>query len=166
MTDKKKTATAPEYDPNAAPVKTLEEIMELLPHRHPFLFIDKIVSLSDTDIVGIKNVTYSESFFQGHFPGDPIMPGVLQLEAMAQTGGVLVLSGKEDPSAYGTYFLKIEECKFKQPVRPGDTMIIKMSKVDKERRGINQMEGSIYVGNKLVTTAKLMAKVFKKEDVK
>jgi len=159
--EKKKLKEIPNYDPNLKPVKSLEQIKELLPHRYPFLLIDKIIELSEHNIVGIKNVTFNEPFFAGHFPGDPIMPGVLQLEAMAQTGGVLVLSGKEDPENYGTYFLKIEECKFKHPVRPGDTMIIKMSKLEKERRGINQMQGSIYVGNKLVTTAKLMAKVFK-----
>jgi len=159
--EKRKLREIPRYDPNQKPVRDLEEIKELLPHRYPFLLIDKIIQLSENNIVGIKNVTFNEPFFAGHFPGDPIMPGVLQLEAMAQTGGVLVLSGKDDPENYGTYFLKIEECKFKHPVRPGDTMIIKMSKLEKERRGINQMQGSIYVGNKLVTTARLMAKVFK-----
>jgi UDP-3-O-[3-hydroxymyristoyl] N-acetylglucosamine deacetylase/3-hydroxyacyl-[acyl-carrier-protein] dehydratase len=159
--EKKKEQEIPHYDPNMDPLKGLEDITELLPHRFPFLMIDKIIELTDEHIVGIKNVTYNEPFFPGHFPGDPIMPGVLQLEAMAQTGGVMVLSRKEDPENYGTYFLKIEECKFKHPVRPGDTMIIKMTMLERERRGINQMQGMIYVGNKLVTTAKMMAKVFK-----
>ena len=159
--EKKKLNEIPSYDPNQQPILKLEDIQELLPHRYPFLLIDKIIELSDNHIVGIKNVTYNEPFFPGHFPGDPIMPGVLQIEAMAQTGGVLVLSSKEDSKDYMTYFLKIEECKFKQPVRPGDTLVIKMSLTEPERRGINQMKGQIFVGNKLVTEAKMMAKVFK-----
>lgn len=162
--EKKKLLEVPAYDQNEDPVMNLEQIKQLLPHRHPFLLVDKIIDLSEEKVVGVKNVTFNEPFFQGHFPGDPIMPGVLQLEAMAQTGGVLVLSNKDEPDQYGTYFLKIEECKFKQPVRPGDTMVIKMTMIGKERRGINQMQGVIYVGNKVVTTASLMAKVFKREE--
>lgn len=157
----KKLKQIPTFDPNEKPVVSLEEIKMLLPHRYPFLLVDKIVKLTKTEVVGIKNVTINEPFFPGHFPTDPIMPGVLQIEAMAQTGGVMVLSSKDDPEGYATYFLKIEECKFKQPVRPGDTMVIKMSMIGEERRGINQMHGMIYVGNKLVTEAKMMAKVFK-----
>jgi UDP-3-O-[3-hydroxymyristoyl] N-acetylglucosamine deacetylase/3-hydroxyacyl-[acyl-carrier-protein] dehydratase len=161
--EKKKLNEIPTYDPNKEPILGLEDIKRYLPHRYPFLLVDKVVELSKDHIIGIKNVTFNEPFFPGHFPGDPIMPGVLQIEAMAQTGGVLVLSQKEDPTGYMTYFLKIEECKFKQPVRPGDTMIIKMKTIGPERRGINQMQGLIYVGNKLVTEAILMAKVFKPE---
>ncbi len=159
--EQKKLKEIPTFDPNEKPAIGLEEIKQLLPHRYPFLLLDKVVELTEDHIVGIKNVTINEPFFPGHFPDDPIMPGVLQIEAMAQTGGVMVLSRKDDPEGYMTYFLKIEECKFKQPVRPGDTMIIKMSMIGPERRGINQMHGLIYVGNKLVTEAKMMAKVFK-----
>ncbi|MCB0502884.1 MAG: bifunctional UDP-3-O-[3-hydroxymyristoyl] N-acetylglucosamine deacetylase/3-hydroxyacyl-ACP dehydratase [Bacteroidetes bacterium] len=159
--EKKKLKEIPTFDPNKEPVISLEEIKQLLPHRYPFLLLDKVVEITDEHIIGIKNVTINEPFFPGHFPEDPIMPGVLQIEAMAQTGGVMVLKRKEDPHGYMTYFLKIEECKFKQPVRPGDTMVIKMSMIGEERRGINQMHGMIYVGNKLVTEAKMMAKVFK-----
>ena len=159
--EKKKLKEIPTFDPNKEPIINLEEIKQLLPHRYPFLLLDKVVELTDEHIIGIKNVTINEPFFPGHFPDDPIMPGVLQIEAMAQTGGVMVLKRKDDPKGYMTYFLKIEECKFKYPVRPGDTMVIKMSMIGEERRGINQMQGMIYVGNKLVTEAKMMAKVFK-----
>jgi UDP-3-O-[3-hydroxymyristoyl] N-acetylglucosamine deacetylase/3-hydroxyacyl-[acyl-carrier-protein] dehydratase len=117
--------------------------------------------MSEKHIVGVKNVTFNEPFFVGHFPGNPIMPGVLQVEAMAQTGGVLALSSVTDPQNYLTYFLKIENCRFKQPVVPGDTMVIKMELLQPVKRGICVMRGVIYVGNQLVTEAELTAKIFK-----
>lgn len=152
----------PQYNPNEKPVYDLQQIMELLPHRYPFLLIDKVTELSKHHVVGIKNVTINEPFFEGHFPNDPIMPGVLQVEAMAQTGGILALSMQEDPKDFSTYFMRIEECKFKKPVRPGDTLVIKMIITDPIRKGVCQMKGHAYVGNEVVTEARLVAKIFKK----
>lgn len=154
---------APEYDPNVPPVYDANDIEKILPHRYPFLLIDKIISLTDTEVVGAKAVTFNEEFFRGHFPGNPVMPGVLQVEAMAQTGGVLVLHKLEDPQNYDTYFLKINNVKFKQRVVPGDTVLFKLEMLGPMRRGIIEMKGSAYVGNKLVSEAELMAKIQRKE---
>jgi UDP-3-O-[3-hydroxymyristoyl] N-acetylglucosamine deacetylase/3-hydroxyacyl-[acyl-carrier-protein] dehydratase len=151
----------PLYDPTQPPVFTVEEIKNRLPHRAPFLLVDKIISLDETSIVGIKNVTFNETFFQGHFPEEPIMPGVLLVEALAQTGGLLVLSTVDEPVKYSTYFLKIDKVKFKNKVVPGDTVILKMELVDVIRRGIVTMFGQAFVGNKLVLEGELTAQVVK-----
>ena len=151
----------PVYDASQPPVYTVEEIKKRLPHRFPFLLVDKVIALDETSIVGIKNVTFNESFFQGHFPDEPIMPGVLLVEALAQTGGLLVLSSVGEPEKYSTYFLKIDKLKFKHKVVPGDTVILKMELTDVIRRGIVTMFGQAYVGNKLVLEGEMTAQVVK-----
>jgi UDP-3-O-[3-hydroxymyristoyl] N-acetylglucosamine deacetylase/3-hydroxyacyl-[acyl-carrier-protein] dehydratase len=151
----------PVYDPTMPPIFPLEKIEKTLPHRHPFLFVDKIIELSDTHIVGVKNVTFNEWFFPGHFPGNPVMPGVLQIEALAQTGGILCINSMPE-GEYDTYFLKIDNCKFKQMVRPGDTMLLKMEFTGPIRRGICEMRGTVYVGGKVATEADLVAQVVKR----
>ncbi len=151
----------PAYDPSEPPVYTLEDIKKRLPHRHPFLLVDKIIFLDETSVVGIKNVTFDEPFFQGHFPDEPVMPGVLIVEALAQCGGILVLSAVEEPERYSTYFLKIDKLKFKHKVVPGDTMILKMEMIEPMRRGIVIMFGHAYVGNRLVAEGEMTAQVVK-----
>jgi len=151
----------PVYDPNQPPVYTAQQIERTLPHRYPFLLVDKIIELTDRHIVGIKNVTFNEPFFVGHFPGNPVMPGVLQIEALAQTGGILCINAMP-PGEYDTYFLKIDNCKFKYKVVPGDTMILKMELLNPIRRGICEMRGTVYVGNKIATEADLMAQLVKR----
>ena len=157
----KHTKGIPIYNPNQQPVYTLQQIEKTLPHRYPFLLVDKIIELTDTQIVGIKNVTFNESFFQGHFPGNPVMPGVLQVEALAQTGGILAINTMPE-GEYDTYFIKIDNCKFKQKVGPGDTMILKMELIEPIRRGICAMRGSVYVGNKLCTEGDFTAQLVKR----
>ncbi|HLN21269.1 MAG TPA: bifunctional UDP-3-O-[3-hydroxymyristoyl] N-acetylglucosamine deacetylase/3-hydroxyacyl-ACP dehydratase [Bacteroidales bacterium] len=151
----------PVYDPTVPPVYTVEDIKKRLPHRFPFLLVDKIISLERGSIVGIKNVTGNEAFFQGHFPEEPVMPGVLMVEALAQTGGLLVLSEVEEPEKYSTYFLKIDKLKFKHKVVPGDTIILKMELIDGLRRGIVSMFGQAFVGNNLVLEGEMTAQVIK-----
>lgn len=151
----------PIYDPDAKPVFDINEISGMLPHRYPFLLVDKIIEISDSHVVGVKNVTMNENFFPGHFPKEPVMPGVLQIEAMAQTGGILTLSTVPDPENYSTYFLKIDNVKFKQKVIPGDTLVLKLSLITPVRRGICHMRGVAYVGSKVVMEAELMAQIVK-----
>ncbi len=151
----------PVYDPNAEPVYSTVEVRKILPHRYPFLMVDKIIYTDDTSVVGIKNTTVNEEFFQGHFPDEPVMPGVLQVEAMAQVGGILVLSTVDEPERWSTYFLKIDKVKFKRKIVPGDTLIIKLEMTDEVRRGIVSMYGRVYVGSHLAAEGELVAQIVK-----
>jgi UDP-3-O-[3-hydroxymyristoyl] N-acetylglucosamine deacetylase/3-hydroxyacyl-[acyl-carrier-protein] dehydratase len=155
----------PKVDLYAKPVKDVNQIMEMLPHRPPFLFVDKIIELSSNHVIGLKNVTMNEPFFVGHFPGAPVMPGVLIVEAMAQTGGILALSTVPDPENYLTFFMKINNVKFKQQVNPGDTLVFSLELITPIRRGIVHMKGSAFVGDKLVTEAELMAQIVKTKNL-
>ncbi len=159
----KKLKGKPIYDPAKEALMDVTQIAATLPHRYPMLLVDKIIELSESHVVGIKNVTFNEHYFQGHFPGNPVMPGVLQMEALAQTGGILALSTKEDPENWDTYFLKIENCKFKNKVIPGDTLILKMVLSAPIRRGIVQMDATAYVGNKIVSEANLTAQIVRRK---
>jgi len=153
----------PKYDLNKPPLMDIHQIMEMLPHRPPFLLIDRILELSEDHVVGMKNVTMNEPFFVGHFPGAPVMPGVLQIEAMAQAGGILVLSTVPDPENYLTIFMKIDKVKFRQNVLPGDTLIFDCSLITPIRRGICHMQAYAYANGKLVCEAELMAQIIKRK---
>ena len=158
---KQNESQAPIYDPNKEPLMDVKRIQELLPHRYPFLLVDKIIERGADYVVGIKNVTANESFFQGHFPGEPVMPGVLQIEAMAQVGGLFILGDLENPECYSTYFLKIDNVKFRQKVVPGDTLIFKVRLVSEMRRGMANMRGLAFVGETLVCECDFMAQIVK-----
>ncbi len=152
---------APIYDPNEEPLMDVNRIRELLPHRYPMQLVDKVISLGATSIVGIKNITSNEPFFQGHFPQEPVMPGVLQIEAMAQCGGLLVLNTLEEPERWSTYFMKIDGVKFRQKVVPGDTLIFKVDLLAPVRHGISSMKGYIFVGDHVVAEATFTAQIVK-----
>lgn len=154
-------ANVPAYFPDKPPVYDVTQIEKIMPHRYPFLLVDKIIDLTDTYIVGVKNVTYNEPFFQGHFPGNYVMPGVLQVEALAQCGGLLAIP-KDTDDKYDTYFLKVDNCKFKQKVVPGDTLLLKMELKSPIRRGIVEMKGTIFVGSKVTCEADLTAQIVKR----
>lgn len=152
----------PSYDPDATPLFDTNQIKDYLPHRYPFLMVDKILSMTEDEVVGIKNVTQNEPFFQGHFPNEPVMPGVLLIEAMAQTGGLFVLCKLE--GKYSTYFIRIDNVKFRKKVVPGDTLIFKVTLTSPIRRGIATMKGVTYVGSKIVAEGEFMAQVVKQTD--
>ena len=154
----------PKYDPNEKPVYDINQIKGLLPHRYPFLLVDKVIELKKNSVIGMKNVTLNENFFQGHFPNEPIMPGVLQIEAMAQAGGILALSQLEDPENYQTLFLKIDKVKFKRKVIPGDTLIFRLELITPIRRGLVHMFGQTFVGDSLAMEGELMAQITKIKD--
>lgn len=158
---KRQDVQAPVYNPSVEPLMDINRIRELLPHRYPFLLVDKIIEKGDNYIVGIKNVTGNEPFFQGHFPQEPVMPGVLHVEAMAQTGGLLVLGSVDEPEKYSTYFMKIDNVKFRQKVVPGDTLIFHVSFMTELRRGCAVMKGYAFVGEKVVTECEFMAQIVK-----
>ncbi|MDY6409307.1 MAG: bifunctional UDP-3-O-[3-hydroxymyristoyl] N-acetylglucosamine deacetylase/3-hydroxyacyl-ACP dehydratase [Prevotella sp.] len=158
---KKHEIQAPIYDPNDEPVMDNIRIRELLPHRYPMQLVDKVISIGATSIIGIKNVTSNEPFFVGHFPQEPVMPGVLQIEAMAQCGGLLVLNTLEEPERWSTYFMKIDGVKFRQKVVPGDTLIFKVDLLAPIRHGVSSMKGYIFVGDKIVSEATFTAQIVK-----
>lgn len=154
----------PQYDPSKKPIMDVKKIAKSLPHKYPFLLVDKIIELTDTHVVGVKNVTIDEPFFTGHFPDNPVMPAVLQLEALAQTGGILILNTIDDPQNYDTYLIMVDKAKFKNLVVPGDSLILKLELLSPIRRGICEMKGTAYVGDKIASEAVLVAKIYRKEN--
>jgi UDP-3-O-[3-hydroxymyristoyl] N-acetylglucosamine deacetylase / 3-hydroxyacyl-[acyl-carrier-protein] dehydratase len=154
--------SAPIYNPEQTPLFDVNQIMKFLPHRPPFLFVDKIIAMTENGITGIKNVTMNESFFVGHFPDEPVFPGVIQVEAMAQTGGIFILNTVPDPENYLTYFMKIDGVKFRKKVVPGDTIIFDLELVSPIRRGICHMKGKGWVGGQVVVEAEMMAQIARK----
>jgi UDP-3-O-[3-hydroxymyristoyl] N-acetylglucosamine deacetylase / 3-hydroxyacyl-[acyl-carrier-protein] dehydratase len=164
LTEQRKLRGKPKYNPDKEPVYHTVQILKLLQHRYPFLMIDKVIELTDKTVVAVKNVTFNEPYFQGHFPGNPIMPGVMQVEAMAQAGGILVLASVPDPENWDTFFLKIDAVKFRAQVIPGDTILFKVELVEPVRRGIAHVRAVAYVGNKIVSEADLIAQIVKRKN--
>lgn len=158
---RKHEVQCPQYDPNKAPVLDVNRIRELLPHRYPMLLVDKIIEIDENSIVGVKNVTVNEPFFTGHFPEEPVMPGVLLVEAMAQAGGLLVLNTLEEPEKWSSYFLKVDNVKFRKKVVPGDTLISQVKLLGPVRRGISSMAGYVFVGDTIVAQAEFTAQIVK-----
>lgn len=158
--------TVPVYDPDATPRYDIQGILNLLPHRPPFLLVDRIIEISGTMVLGLKNVSMNEPFFVGHFPDEPVMPGVLIVEALAQCGGILVMQTVDNPREYSTYFLKIDNVRFKRKVVPGDTLLLKMELLEPVRRGIVRMRAQAFVGNHLVTEGEMMAQVIRNKEIK
>jgi len=157
-----KTRKVPHYDPKLPPLMDVSHIANILPHRYPFALLDRVIHLDETSVIGVKNVTLNEPFFMGHFPGNPVMPGVMQIEAMAQTGGILVLSTVPDPENHWAYLLSIDECRFRKLVLPGDTLVFRCELLQPIRRGIAKMKGEVFVGNNLVCDAILSASLVRK----
>jgi UDP-3-O-[3-hydroxymyristoyl] N-acetylglucosamine deacetylase/3-hydroxyacyl-[acyl-carrier-protein] dehydratase len=158
-------ANVPQYDPGKPPLYDIQAIEKILPHRYPFLLVDKIIELDDKHVVGIKNVTFNEPYFQGHFPGNSVMPGVLMVEALAQCGGILAITSVgTEGDKFDTYFIKIDNCKFKQKVVPGDTLILKMELSNPIRRGMCEMHGTVFVGDKVVAEGDLVAQIVKQKN--
>jgi UDP-3-O-[3-hydroxymyristoyl] N-acetylglucosamine deacetylase / 3-hydroxyacyl-[acyl-carrier-protein] dehydratase len=152
-----------QYDPTQKPVYDINQVAELLPHRYPFLMIDKIMHLDATSVVGIKNVTMNEPQFQGHFPNNPVMPGVLQIEAMAQTGGILVMNAMDDPKGYWPFLAGVDKARFRKLVLPGDTIVFRCELLEPIRRGIAKMKGTAHVNGVLVSEAEMIASLVKKQ---
>lgn len=161
---KKQEKTARKFDITSTPLYNINDIEKLLPHRYPFLMVDKIMEIKENSIIGVKNITMNEPIFTGHFPGNPVFPGVLQIEAMAQVGGIFALSKVEDPHLYSTYFMKIDKVKFKQKVIPGDTIVFELSLLSPIRRGLVEMAGKAYVNGNLVMEAEMLAQVIKDKE--
>ncbi len=162
---KKRNEGPPKIDLNQKPLYDIEAIKKMLPHRNPFLLVDKIMSVTEDTVIGVKNVTMNEDFFVGHFPDEPVMPAVLQIEAMAQSGGILVLSQVEDPENYNTYFLKIDNVRLRNKVVPGDTIVFDLKLISPVRRGLCQMGGKAWVGDKIVMEAEMLAQIVKKKNI-
>jgi UDP-3-O-[3-hydroxymyristoyl] N-acetylglucosamine deacetylase / 3-hydroxyacyl-[acyl-carrier-protein] dehydratase len=157
-----RTRKAPHYDPKLPPLMDVKHIANILPHRYPFAYLDRVIHLDDVSVIGVKNVTMNEPFFMGHFPNNPVMPGVVQIEAMAQTGGILVLSTVPDPENYWAYLLSIDECRFRKLVQPGDTIVFRCELLQPIRRGIAKMKGEAFVGDTVVCDAVLSASLVRK----
>ncbi len=156
-------SSIPQYDPTAPPVRDIQQILHTLPHRYPFQMVDKIIHLDEKTVTGIKNVTINEPFFQGHFPAVPIMPGVLQLEALAQTGGILVLNTISDPENHLTYLMSIDECRFRKMVTPGDTLMLHCELLADIKRGVAKMRCVAWVNQQLTCEATMMAQITRQE---
>ena len=156
-----KTKTPPHYDPDAEPIMDINRIQQLLPHRYPMGLVDKVIELSEEEIVGLKNVTFNEAIFTGHFPSEPVMPGVYIIEAMAQCGGLLALQGAEDGEKFSTYFLGIKEAKFKKKIIPGDTLLIRVNYITPVSHGIATMHADCFVGSKVAAEATFTARIVK-----